>query len=68
MIGFVFSNEIEAKAFWKKVISKKDSKTCAWNVIDLCDSLFIISQPSPKQRRRRRRKYPYPRVVKLTSQ
>ncbi|RDB26823.1 Wiskott-Aldrich syndrome 1 [Hypsizygus marmoreus] len=27
MIGFVFVNETEAKAFWKKVIAKKDSKT-----------------------------------------
>jgi hypothetical protein len=29
MIGFVFSNEVEAKAFWKKVITKKDAKQCA---------------------------------------
>ncbi|KAJ7590879.1 actin regulatory protein [Mycena floridula] len=27
MIGFVFSNESEAKSFWKKVLAKKDSKS-----------------------------------------
>lgn len=31
MIGFVFTNEVEAKAFWKKVTTKKDSKTCGSN-------------------------------------
>jgi hypothetical protein len=28
MIGFVFVNESEAKTFWKKVIGKKDAKSC----------------------------------------
>lgn len=28
MIGFVFADESEAKAFWKKVIAKKDQKEC----------------------------------------
>ncbi|KAK0444248.1 uncharacterized protein EV420DRAFT_1008771 [Desarmillaria tabescens] len=30
MIGFVFSNEPEAKDFWKKVLKKKDEKRSTW--------------------------------------
>ncbi|KAK0235172.1 hypothetical protein EDD85DRAFT_842139 [Armillaria nabsnona] len=30
MIGFVFSNESEAKDFWKKVLKKKDEKRSTW--------------------------------------
>ncbi len=31
MIGFVFSNESEAKDFWKKVLKKKDEKRSTWS-------------------------------------
>ncbi|KAJ7117295.1 hypothetical protein C8R46DRAFT_1152471 [Mycena filopes] len=56
MIGFVFADEREAKTFWKKVTSKKDSKGSERPYVSQRAAISLYTlQPNPPPRRRKRR-------------